>query len=106
MERGDAVSAAPRRCCVQRCWIVSPHPPFPHSVVGKTNEGSLASLVILAAMVEISDRPFGGVSVETNISWTAEKFREALMDLAAREGVAKELLADRSREGEMVEERI
>lgn len=51
-------------------------------------------------MVEISDRPFGGVSTETTISWTAEKFREALLDLTAQEGGAgftKELLADRSR---------
>lgn len=51
-------------------------------------------------MVEISDRPFGGVSTETTISWTAEKFREALLDLTAQEGGAgftKDLLADRSR---------
>lgn len=38
-------------------------------------------MVVLGAMVEISDRPFGGVSTEATISWTAEKFREALMDL-------------------------
>lgn len=56
---------------------------------------SLSSLVVLAAMVEISDRPFGGVSTEATISWTAEKFREALMDLTATEG-GKE---DRSRTG-------
>lgn len=60
----------------------------------------MSSLLVLAAMVEISDRPFGGVSTETTISWTAEKFREALLDLTAQEGGAgftKELLADRSR---------
>lgn len=86
----------------------------------------LSSLVVLVAMVEISDRPFGGVSTETTISWTAEKFREALLDLTAQEGGAgftKELLADRSRgvaasagdsgsvqsaveEGEVVQDRI
>ncbi|KAL0636115.1 hypothetical protein Q9L58_004904 [Maublancomyces gigas] len=94
--------------------------------VAFTAVGLLSSLVVLVAMVEISDRPFGGVSTETTISWTAEKFREALLDLTAQEGGAgftKELLADRSRgvaasagdsgsvqsaveEGEVVQDRI
>jgi hypothetical protein len=33
-------------------------------------------------MVEISDRPFGGVSNQTKISWTTERFREALLEIA------------------------
>ena len=37
-------------------------------------------------MVEISDRPFGGVSADERITAVAEKFREALMDLRAEEG--------------------
>jgi len=36
-------------------------------------------------MVEISDRPFGGVSADERITAVAEKFREALMDLRAEE---------------------
>lgn len=51
-------------------------------------------------MIEISDRPFGGVSTDATISWTAEKFREALLDLTTQEkssSFTKELLADRSR---------
>ncbi|KAH8151068.1 uncharacterized protein LAJ45_04770 [Morchella importuna] len=63
--------------------------------------GLLSSLMILSLMVEISDRPFGGVSTEATISWTAEKFREALLDLTTQENganFAKELLqADRGK---------
>ncbi|KAG0134469.1 hypothetical protein HOY82DRAFT_602515 [Tuber indicum] len=47
--------------------------------------GFFGSLIVLGAMVEISDRPFGGVSVDERITAVAEKFREALMDLR-REG--------------------
>ena len=50
-----------------------------------TEKYSLGSLIVLGAMVEISDRPFGGVSADERITAVAEKFREALMDLRAEE---------------------
>lgn len=43
---------------------------------------SVSALVILASMVEISDRPFGGVSNRQKVSWTADKFRDTLLELA------------------------
>ncbi|KAG0641646.1 hypothetical protein HOY80DRAFT_711260 [Tuber brumale] len=47
--------------------------------------GFFGSFIILGAMVEISDRPFGGVSTDERITAIAEKFREALMDLRGEE---------------------
>ncbi|RPB03445.1 hypothetical protein L873DRAFT_162510 [Choiromyces venosus 120613-1] len=43
--------------------------------------GFLGSLIVLGAMVEISDRPFGGVSADERVTAIAEKFWEALVDL-------------------------
>ena len=51
-------------------------------------------------MVEVSDRPFGGVSNQAKISWTAEKFREALLEIAdpeTREQAMENLVGRRER---------
>lgn len=45
---------------------------------------SIASLVILGSMIEISDRAFGGVSTQAKLRWTTEKFREALIEISER----------------------
>ena len=57
-------------------------------------------------MIEVSDRPFGGVSNHAKISWTAEKFREALLEIAdpeTREQAMENLVGGRGAD-EKVEE--